>query len=236
VYLPGFSITDPLSCVVVSDSEFINSKFDPMLRISIKNNCSDLDSGSFSGFQYTLNLPGYYSYLSSKSIYSLSTYGSSLDFSLPGIKPGSYSPSLEIKDNNYQTKKIYLDTFYVLSTPTPAPVPAKSTSSANGASLTQLCAISKEFTDQCSDYPEFNFDLCSSLQKASLQEKVGTKWVFLWTVTGSKDPSICSDPKYPFYILASGENRTGKRTDMRLVFTKTTKISSFTQYFTLVFR
>lgn len=236
VYLPGFSITDPLSCVVVSDSEFINSKFDPMLRISIKNNCSDLDSSSFSGFQYTLNLPGYYSYLSSKSIYSLSTYGSSLDFSLPGIKPGGYSPTLEIKDINYQTKKIYLNTFLVLSTTTPVPVPAKSTSSANSASLTQLCAISKEFADQCSDYPEFNFDLCSSLQKASLQEKVGAKWVFLWTVNGSKDPSICSDSKYPFYILASGENRTGKRTDMRLVFTKTTKISSFTQYFTLVFR
>ncbi len=236
VYLPGFSIADPLNCVSVSNSEFFNSKFDPILRVTVKNNCSDLDSNAFSGFQYSLNLPGYFPYLSSKSIYSLSSYGSSLDFSLRDIRSGSYSPTLEIRDSSYQTKRVSLGTFYVSSSPTPVPVPVKTSSSSSNASLTEVCAISKEFSDQCSDYPDFSFDLCSSLQKASLQEKVGTKWVFLWTVTGTRDASICSDSRYPFYVLASGVNETGKKTDLRLVFTKTSKISSFTQYFTLVFR
>lgn len=236
VYLPGFSITDPLSCVIVSDSEFINSKFDPILRVTVKNNCYDLDSGAFSGFQYSLVLPGYFPFISTQSIYSLSSFGSNLDFSLKDIKPGNYSPTLEIKDSSYQTKKIYLDTFFVNSTFTPIPVPTKSSVAGNTSSLTQVCATSKEFPDQCSDFPKFNFDLCSSLQKASLQEKVGAKWVFLWNVTGSKDSTMCSDSKYPYYILASGENRTGKKSDLRLVFVKTSKISSFTQYFSLVFR
>lgn len=236
VYLPGFSITDPLTCVVVSDSEFFSSKFDPMLRVTVKNNCSDLGSSDFSGFQYSLNLPGYFPYLSSQTVYSLSSYGSSLDFSLRDIKPGSYSPTLEIKDSNYQTRRVNLGTFFVSSSPTPAPVPTKSSVSGNTSSLTQVCATSKEFVEQCSDYPDFSLDFCSSLQKASLQEKVGTKWVFLWTVTGTRDSSICSDSKYPYYIVASGENPTGKKTSMRLVFTKTSKISSYTQNFTLVFR
>jgi hypothetical protein len=236
VYLPGFSIADPLNCVSVSRSEFFNSKFDPLLRVTVKNNCSDLDSGAFSGFQYTLNIPGYFGYLSGKSLYSLSSFGSTLDFSLRDIKAGNYSPSLEIRDSSYQTKRVNLGAFYVSSTPTPAPLPTKTSASGVSGSLNQVCATSKEFAEQCSDFPDFSFDFCSSLQKASLQEKVGTKWVFLWTVNGTRDTSICSDSKYPFYILASGENATAKKTDLRLVFAKTSKISSYTQYFTLVFR
>ena len=236
VYLPGFSITDPLGCVSVSDSEFFNSKFDPMLRITVKNNCSDVDSNAFSGFQYSLNLPGYFPYLSSKSVYSLSSYGSSLEFSLREIKSGTYFPTLEIKDSNYKSKRVDLGTFNVSSAPSQAPVPTKSKASGNNLSFTQVCATSKELSEQCSEYPEFTLDFCSSLQKASLQEKVGTKWIFLWTVSGTKDSSICSDSKYPYYIVASGENPSGKKTFMRLVFTKTTKISAYTQNFTLVFR
>ena len=236
VYLPGFSIADPLNCLAVSESEFLNSKFDPLLRISIKNDCSDLESSAFSGFQFNLSLPGYFPYISSKSLYSISSYGTSLEFSLRDIKSGSYFPTLEIKDSNYQTRKIPLGVFNVSSAPTPAQTPKKSSASGNTASLTQVCTTSKEFDEQCSDYPDFSLEFCSSLQKASLQEKVGAKWVYLWTVTGTRDSSTCSDPKYPFYIVASGENQTGNKTFMRLVFTKTTKISSYTQNFTLVFR
>ena len=236
VYLPGFSIIDPLNCVSVASSEFLDSKFDPMLRVTIKNICSDLSSSAFSGFKYSLNLPTYFGYLSSQSVYSLSSYGSSLDFSLRDIKPGSYSPTLEIRDNSYQTKKVNLGTFFVSSTPTPTPVPTKSIASGNSASFTQVCASSKEFTEQCSNYPDFSFDFCSSLQKASLQEKVGTKWVFLWKISGTRDLSICSDSKYPYYIVASGQIPTGKKTSMRLIFSKTTKIPSYTQNFTLAAR
>lgn len=236
VYLPGFSIIDPLNCVVVSNSEFFDTKFDPMLRVTVKNNCSDLDSDAFSRFEFTLNLPGYYPYLSGKTIYSLSRYGSSLDFSLREIRAGSYSPTLEIRDSNYQTKRVNLGTFFVSSKATPTPIPTKSSVTKDSSSFTQVCAISKDFDEQCSDYPEFTFDFCSSLKSASLQEKVGEKWVFLWKVTGTKDASVCPDSKYPFYILASGENSTGKKTFLRLVFTKTSKIASFTQNFTLVTR
>jgi hypothetical protein len=236
VYLPGFSITNPLDCVRVTSSEFFNSKFDPLLRVSLKNDCSDLDGNSFSGFQYTLDLPGYFSYLSSKSIYSLSSYGSSLDFSLRDIKPGSYSPSLLIKDSDYESKRVNLGSFFVSSKANPAPIPKKSSVSGRGASLTQVCATSKEFSEQCSDFPDFSFDFCSNLQNASLQEKVGSKWVFLWKVNGTKDSSICSDSKYPFHILATGENKTGTKSSLRLVFAKTSKLSSYTQNFNLVFR
>jgi hypothetical protein len=224
--------------VTVSGSEFFNSKFDPMLRVSVKNSCSDLRSDAFSGFQFSLNLPGYFPFLSSKSIYSLGSYGTSLDFSLRDIKTGSYSPTLEIKDDNYQTRRVNLGSFFVSPTyrPTPTPSSTRSSVSGNNSKFTQVCSTSKEFTEQCSDYPDFSFDLCSSLQKASLQVKMGSKWVFLWKVNGTTDSSICSDTSYPFYILASGESKAGKKTDLRLVFAKTSKIASFTQNFTLVFR
>lgn len=236
IYLPGFTITDPLNCVVVSSSEFFNSKFDPMLRVTVKNDCYDLEDSAFSGIQYKLDLPGYFPYLSSKSLYSLSSYGSNLDFSLREIKAGTYFPTLEIQDSNYRSKRITLNPFIVSSIPTPAPVPTRSSLSTISKSPIKVCATSKEFSEQCSEYPNFSFDLCSSLQKASLQEKVGTKWIWLWNVTGSRDPSICSNSKYPFYILASGENKSGRKTEMRLVFSKTSKIASFTQYFSLSFR
>ncbi len=236
VYLPGFSILDPLNCVSVSESEFINDKFDPILRITVRNNCADLESSAFSGFKFSLNLPGYSQYLSSRSLFIISDYGSSLDFSLPDIRAGSYSPTLEISDNNYQTKRIGLEVFYVTAAPTPLPAPTKSSVKGKNGLFTQICATAKEFTPNCSDYPEFNFDLCSSLQKASLQEKVGSKWVFLWKVDGTKDSSVCSDARYPFYVLASGENKTGKKTELRLVFSKTSKVASYTQYFSLTSR
>jgi hypothetical protein len=236
VYLPGFSIADPLNCVAITGSEFIGSKFDPSLRVSVMNSCSNLESNSFSGIQFSLKLPGYTPYIVSKSINFLDSSGSSLVFSLQEIKSGSYYPSLEIKDSNYQTIRVNLETFYVSSTPTPTSSPTKSAVTGKKGSSSQVCATSKGIVDQCSDYPFFSFSVCSNLQKASLQEKTGSTWVFLWTVTGTKDSSVCSDSRYPYYILASGNNKTRKKTDLRLVFTKTSKLGSFTRNFSLVVR
>ena len=86
------------------------------------------------------------------------------------------------------------------------------------------------------DFPKFRFDLCSSLQKATLQKKVGTKWLSLKIVSGKRSLSICPDDTYPFYVSASGEDKTGKNTEMRLVFIKTNRVSSFTQFFSVEFR
>jgi hypothetical protein len=236
VYLPGFSIVDPLDCIAVDRSEFINSRFDPLLRVILKNSCPDLDSNTFSGFRINLRLPGYLPYLSDKTIFSLSSYGSSFDFLLRDIKPGNYFPVVEVQNSNYQTLKFNLSNFSVLASATSAPIPNNSNATSSGTIFKTVCAVSKEFSEQCSDFPEFNFDLCSSLKRASLQEKVGTKWVSLGMVSGNKDSSICPNSRYPYYILASGTNASGKKTELRLVFTKTAKVPSFTQNFTLIYR
>jgi hypothetical protein len=234
IYLPGFSITDPLNCITFAESQFFNDKFNPLYRVTLENSCSDVSSRDFSKFELELKIPGYFQYISSQSIYSLSNYGSTFDFFLRDIKSGTYFPFLEIRDNYYKTRKIELNPLFIATSPTPI---AKKTYNNNGGiTPTQVCSLSKNFAEQCADYPNFSFDFCSSLQKASLQEKVGTKWVFLWNVSGKKDSTICTDNKYPFYILVSGQNKSYKKSELRLIFSKTSNISSYTQYFTLEFR
>lgn len=234
VYLPGFSISDPLNCISLYDNKFINDRFNQTLRITLKNTCSDISSSEFSGIQLSLSIPGYYQYINSQSVYSLANYGKDFDFNLQGIKSGTYYPVLEIRNSSYQTRKINLDSIYISIAP--SPTPTKSSSNGSSGKYTQICSTSKEFDDQCAVFPSFSFDFCSSLQKGVLYEKVGTKWVFLWAISGTRDSSICSGSKYPYYIIAEGENRTGKKTDLKIVFTKTSKISSYSQLFTLRFQ
>ena len=240
VNLPGFTIADPLNCIAITDSQYRGDKYESILRINLRSECSDLSSSDFSGIQFTLNVPGYYSYIGSQSIFSLASYGTYLDFSLRDLKPGTYVPIIEIRDKGFKTRSITLFSFTIAGSPTPTPIPTRSasTSSNGNSSLAgqQLCAISKGLIDQCSEYPNFNFEFCSSLQKASLQEKVGSTWVYQWTVIGTKDPDVCSESRYPFYVSVIGENVISKKTYMRLVFTKTSKIPSYTQSFSLEIR
>ena len=236
INLPGFIIYDPIDCVSVTSSEFKSDRFDPTLRVTLKSACPALDSDEFRGFQVSLNIPGYNSYIASQSLFSLSDYGTSLDFSLRNIRSGNYYPVIEIRDNNFQSVKFPLTALYIAATPSPSATPSKSSTPWGNTSSKLICSIAREFPEQCSKFPSFSIAFCSSLQNASLQEKVGDRWVFLWKVTGKRDRAVCPNSKYPFHISATGENSTGQRTSLRLVFAKTSKISSYTQYFSLEFR
>jgi hypothetical protein len=233
INLPGFTIANPLDCIQLSSSQYNSDFFAKTLTIVLKNACSSLSSRDFSNLQLSLEIPGYFGYISSKTIFSLDSYGTDFRFELPDIKAGSYSPQLTVKDSNFNSRRFALATFQIVASPKPTPSPSSSVSKQPTARNSQLCAVARNFADLCSDFPNFLFELCSSLQNAQLQEKVGNSWINLWKVKGKKDSSRCSSSSNPYLVSVSGTNATNVNTALRLVFAKTSRTKSFTQVFSL---
>jgi hypothetical protein len=233
INLPAFTIANPLECIQLSSSQFNSDFFAKTLTIVLKNSCSSLSSRDFSDLQLSLEIPGYFGYIADKTIFSLDSYGTDFRFELPDIKAGSYSPQLTIRDSSFNSRRFTLSTFQIAASPKPTPSASNSASKQPSTGKSQLCAIAKNFYDQCSDFPNFLFELCSSLQNAQLQEKVGNSWINLWKVKGKRDSSRCSSSGNPFLVSVSGTNATMTKTSLRLVFAKTSRISSYTQSFTL---
>ncbi len=233
INLPGFTIANPIDCIQLSNNQFNSDLFAKTLTVVLKNTCSSLTSRDFSDLQLSLEVPGYFGYISSKTIFGIDSYGTDFRFELPDIKPGSYSPQLIVKDSNFNSRKFTLSTFQIIASPKPTPSASNSVPKQSTANNSKICAVAKNFADQCSDFPNFLFELCSSLQNAKLQERVGNSWTNLWNVKGKKDSSRCSARTNPYLVKVSGTNSTYARTSLRLVFTKTSKINSFTQVFTL---
>lgn len=233
INLPGFTIANPLDCVAYVNDRFTSDIFTKTLTVTLKNNCPSLSGRDFSNLQLQLDVPGYYGYISSKTIFSLESYGTDFQFELSDIKAGNYYPVLTVKDTNFNNKRFTLSTIRITASPTPTPSASRTASRIPSSNSTKLCATAKNFDDQCLDFPNFQFELCSSLQNGQLQERVGNTWTNLWKVKGTRDSTSCPSRTNPFFISVSGTNATKSDTSLRIVFTKTTKLSSFTQYFKL---
>jgi hypothetical protein len=229
INLPSFTTEDPLSCISASAAR-ANTSFNPArIDFDLKNDCSSLSSSAFSGLRVKLKISGYYLSLSEQSIYSLESYGKNFSFQVWDLKPGFYNLNVEVVDSRYQTRSISLGSLTVNG--------KNSSTSGRGSSSSQnkklVCSSASGFDKQCHEYPTFVFDICSSIQKASLYQKMNGSWVYLWKLDGITDIDICSDPEYPFYVKAEGESTIKSKTQFKMVFKKTSSVASFTQLFNL---
>lgn len=225
ISLPTFLVQDPLECVSVSRSGVTSIVGYVSYDLTLKNECSELSDSSFDDLKYEISVPGYTGYLSSKTLYSLSTYGSNLSFSLPGIAKGTYFPTFKISDSNYNSRKISINSFTIQGS-------GQSSSGSSSGTGLQNCTYSSNIDTQCDVHPNFIFEMCSSLKSGTFQEKVGTKWTTLWKVSGVKDLSSC-ESKWPYFVSITGTNSSKTSTSMRIVFSGTSAQSGYTQSFTL---
>ena len=221
IYLPSFKITDPLTCLSASNSIFQNDKFSPVYTVNLMNTCSDVSDSTFFGFYAELKILGF-PFISQRQL--ISGGYSNLRFFMNSLPNGIYYPTLEITDNDFNQQTIKLSPFTVSNT---------SSTGKSNTSLKQWCSTATDIEGTCLEYPNFKFELCSSLQKGNLQQKSGNTWIKLWNVSGTRDTSSC-DSQYPFLISITGTNKSAIKLKMRIVFTKTNKIASFTQYFDLI--
>ncbi len=222
IYLPTFEVAEPMDCVSVVSSGSKVLGIQTTYGVTLKNTCTSLGDREFSDLKFSISIPGYTGYVSSQTLYSMSRYGSTISFNLPGIQKGSYFPSLQILDSGWNTKILSLNSFFIQG----------SSQSGTGSTFLQNCISSPGITTQCAPHPNLTFDMCSSLKNGTLQEKVGIKWITLWKVSGTKDLSSC-DSKYPFLVSVSGQNSNKSSTSMRIVFTGTTSMTGYTQTLTM---
>jgi hypothetical protein len=201
----------------------------PAYEVKVFNGCEsdigsirlDFESGSFDVFAYN-----------SQSIYNLSTFGKTVQFELKGIKPGFYSPTLKITSReDFSSKRVRLPS-YTIQAPRQPPL------GNDGGSITlsnkQVCSRAPDFDTLCQDYPNWIFEMCSSLKNGTLQEYVGNKWITLWQVKGYEDLEAC-DEKFPYAVDLSGSSslKVGQSSQVRIVFKGTKSRGGFTQKFTL---
>jgi hypothetical protein len=220
-----------VDCVIVKSAGLSPFPYFGSLAYEVKvlNGCDsdigsvrlDFESGSFDVFAFN-----------SQSIFNLSSFGKTVQFELRGIKPGFYSPTLKITSReDFSSKRVRLPAYTIEASRQPA-------LGDDGGSATvsnkEVCSRASGFDTLCQDYPNWIFEMCSSLKDGTLQEYVGNKWVTLWKVKGYKDQSACED-RFPYAIDLSGNTslKVGKTSQMRIVFKGTESRSGFTQRFTL---
>lgn len=232
---PAQAVNQWVDCVVIKSaglSPFPTFGY-PQYEISLYNGCQsdmggvtlDFDSGSFDVWGLDNHV----------SIWNLSSWTTTKSFSLEKIKPGFYFPSLKITaTQDYSTRRLNLPSFTIQAPIQPSlgdnggiAVLPKTTINSK-----QVCSYSKIAGQNCTEYPNWTYSICSTSFSGVLQEKVGTTWVKLWNFKGSKDATC--DSKYPYLIRIDGSTkRTTGETQLRLVFTKTTKSPAWYDYFTL---
>ena len=198
-------------------------------EVKVQNGCNadigtiklEFDSGSFDVFSF-----------GSQSIYNLSSYGKTVQFQLENIKPGYYSPSLKITSReDYSYKRVRLPAYTINA-------PNQPSLGNDGGSATlenrRVCTSAPGFVTTCMEFPNWFFDMCSSLKSGTLQEFVGSRWKKLWQVTGDKDTKACKDDM-PYAVDLSGTTtlKLGKSSKMRIVFKGTSVQSGFTRTFTI---
>jgi len=228
---PAVAYGQWVDCVIVKSAGLSMFSYfgSPAYEVKVVNGCDsdigsvrlDFESGSFDVFAYN-----------SQSIFNLSSFGKTVQFELRGIKPGFYSPTLKITSReDFSSKRVRLPSYSIQA-------PRQPDLGNYGGSATvsdkQVCSRAKDFDTLCQDYPNWIFEMCSSLKDGTLQEYVGDKWVTLWKVKGYKDQSACED-RFPYAIDLSGNTslKVGKTSQLRIVFKGTELRSGFTQRFTL---
>lgn len=220
-----------VDCVIVKSAGLSPFPYFGSLAYEVKvlNGCDsdigsvrlDFESGSFDVFAYN-----------SQSIFNLSSFGKTVQFELRGIKPGFYSPTLKITSReDFSSKRVRLPAYTIEAPRQPA-------LGDDGGSATvsnkQVCSRASGFDTLCQDYPNWIFEMCSSLKNGTLQEYVGNKWVTLWKVTGYKDLDVCEDD-VPYVVDLSGSTslKVGKSSQMRVLFKGAKSNSEVIQKFTL---
>ena len=222
-----------VDCVVVSSagvSPFLMFG-SPEYEIKLYNGCQgdmgsvnlDFDSGSFDVFSFNGRV----------SIYNLSNYSTTKTFSLQNIKPGFYFPKLKItatKDYSYKT--INLPSYSIKA-------PKQPSLGNNGGSVQlqpdvslsrQICTSSSIAGTNCTDYPNWVYNICSTNPSGILQEKVGSIWIKLWSFKGVRSTDCAS--KYPYSVIISGTtSKISGNQQMRLVFSKTATKLGWIDYF-----
>lgn len=226
-----------VDCVIVT-SAGLNSwgmYGNPAYDVKISNGCQgdvgsvtiDFDSGSYD----------VYSFNNRQTIYSLASYGTTKTFTLEGIKPGYYFPTLKITaSQDYSSKRVNLPSFTIQAPQQPnlgnnggtAVLPPSKSSS---LATKNVCVSGSDYGPYCFDYPSWTYEICSSNPSGWVQEKVGTKWSNRWTFKGSRNSSSCTTAGIPYLITINGET-TGSNS-MRLSFTKTSSSAGFYSYFNL---
>jgi len=207
VSLPGFRIDSPVNCVQVVRSGLDPSTLSYTYSLTVKNICSSLDSYSFGNVYFELQGAGLNT--GSQKLYSLSDYGTSLTFRLTGITNGSYFPSLYVRDFSNSSSKSFQLTGFTIG--------KVSTKSSESVSSKQVCVSGKNYSEECFDFPDWTYEICSSNQAGKVQIKSGTSWLFGWNFKGVKDLDRCQSDN-PFLITISGYSKSSA--NLRLYFTK----------------
>jgi hypothetical protein len=215
ISLPGFRIDSPVDCVEVLRSSF--DAFSVSYLLTVKNACESLDSYSFGNINFELQGNGISGrFAGSQKLYSISEYGSQLNFRLSGISNGTYFPSLYIRDyTDSKSKTIQLSAFTVGKS---------SKSSSVGSSSKQACVTGKNYTKECFDFPDWKYEICSSNPSGKVQYQSGSKWFFGWNFNGVKNVDRC-ESTHPFLVTINGTSK--QSANLRLYFSKYETKGSF---------
>ena len=125
----------------------------------------------------------------------------------------------------------------VKPTPTPTPIrtyqasptPTPDTWGDTGASTStkQICTSSKNIEENCSDFPDWIYEVCVNSTNGTLQQKINGTWTNLWKVTTDKNSDSC-DAKFPNLLTINGTSKGAKGTLMfRVKFAKTSKVPAW---------
>lgn len=226
-----------VDCVIVNSAGLNSwgSFGNPSYDVRITSGCSgdvggvnlEFDPGSFD----------VYSFDSRQNIFSLSSFSTSKSFSLEGIKPGLYFPSIRITaTKDYSSKRVSLPSFTIEAPAQPnlgnnggtAVLPPSS----NKVLVTkQVCVSGANYGPYCTDFPSWTYEICSSNPSGWVQEKVKNTWTKVWEFKGVKSSTSCVKGSIPYLITVNGT--TTGTSSMRLSFTKTSSKSGFYSYFNL---
>jgi hypothetical protein len=224
ISLPEFTIQAPLDCVQLDRSGLDSGSLSQNYSLVLRNACSELDSFAFGNISLQLMgvIGAQFSY---QKIYSLSEYGTSFNFNLNGLSPGSYFPTLYLKDElNSGSKNLPLTPFTIQKqTNTPSRV----------SSNKQVCISGKDYSEECFDYPDWTYEVCSPNQSGKVQIQSGSNWIFGWNFKGTKDLDRCYTAQ-PFLITITGASTRGA--NLRLAYTKYQSKAAFYSYFKVVVR
>lgn len=224
ISLPNFSIKAPLDCIMLSSSSLDPGNLSRNYSIVLKNNCSELDSYSFSSIDAQMMGVGA-TPTPIERINSLSSYGTSFSFNLFRIQPGDYFPTLYLKDNsNSGTKVLSL---------TPFTIKNSNSGSTSSTSTKEVCVSGKNYEIECYEYPEWTYEICSSNQSGKVQSQSGSKWIFGWNFKGIKDLDRCY-AKNPFLITINGTSL--RSANLRLAFAKYQTNAAFYSNFKITVR
>lgn len=224
ISLPGFSIQAPLDCIQLDRSGLDPGNLSQNYSLVLSNKCSELDSFAFRNI--SLQLMGVVgAQFSYQKIYSLSEYGTNFNFNLNGLSPGSYFPTLYLKDELNSGSKNFPLTLFTIQKQTNAP--------SRISTSKQVCISGKDYSEECFDYPDWTYEVCSSNQSGKVQIQSGSNWIFGWNFKGTKDLDQCYTTQ-PFLITITGTSTRGA--NLRLAYAKYQSKASFYSYFKVVVR